>query len=56
MPPIVVVDRGVQGGTSDPGAILLPGLPAEGAVPATVGDAAEFLHVDVHEIAGISRS
>ena len=50
----VVVDCGVQEGMTDPGApVSLAGLAAEGAPTTAVGDAAEFLHVHVHEIAGI---
>jgi len=52
--PGLVVDGGVQEGMTDAGApVSLAGLAAEGTVPAAVGDAAEFLHVDVHQIAGI---
>jgi hypothetical protein len=44
----VIIDRGVQEAMTNPGPVLLAGLPAEGAVPTTIWDAAEFLHVHVH--------
>lgn len=52
--PGVVVDRGVQEGMANSGTpVSFVGLPTAGAVTAAVGDAAEFLHVHVHEIARI---
>ena len=52
--PGMIIDRGVQKAMANPGApVSPPGLPAEGAVPAAVGDAAEFLHIHVHQVARI---
>ncbi len=48
----VVVQGGVQVGVSGAGAVLAAGCPAEGFVSAAIGDAAEFLDVDVDQFAG----
>jgi hypothetical protein len=56
----VVVQGGVQVAVADDGMragagevlVVRPALPADGPVAAAVGDVAEFLDVDVHQLAG----
>lgn len=48
----VVVDGVVQVAVADAGAVLAARLPADLLVPAADGDIAEFLDVDVHQLAG----